>query len=65
MDIYRVKENKLYGSKDFKEIGCIIIPKGTEKESFKNLCFNEERFWVMTNKRGLLSNVPCIHQVVI
>lgn len=49
---------------DFKEIGCIIIPKGTDKENFKNLCFNKERFWVMTNKRGLLSNVPCIHQVI-
>lgn len=50
---------------DFKEIGCIIIPKGsTDKEIFINTCFNEERFWVMTNRSGLLSNVPCIHQVV-
>lgn len=50
---------------DFKEIGCVIIPKGsTDKETFINTCFNEERFWVMTNRSGLLSNVPCIHQVV-
>lgn len=50
---------------DFKEIGCIIIPKGSEdREKFVNFCFNEERFWVMTNKHGILSNVPCIHQVV-
>ena len=50
---------------DFKEIGCIIIPKGSDdKEKFISTCFNEERFWIMTNRNGLLSNVPCIHQVV-
>lgn len=50
--------------KDFKEIGCIIIPKNVNREDFINLCFNKERFWVMTNKRGMLANVPCIHQVI-
>lgn len=50
---------------DFKEIGCIIIPKNfNDKEKFISTCFNEERFWIMTNRSGLLSNVPCIHQVV-
>lgn len=46
------------------EIGSIIIPKGFNKEDIKNLCFNEEKFFVMTNTRGMLDNVACIHQVV-
>ena len=47
------------------EIGSIIIPKNVkDKESLKNLCFNEERFFVMTNTRGMLDNVACLHQVV-
>lgn len=47
------------------EIGSIIIPKGVEdKESIKTLCFNQERFFVMTNTRGMLDNVACLHQVV-
>lgn len=50
---------------DFKEIGCIIIPKDTDNiEDFKSYCFNKERFWIMTNRRGMLSNVPCLHQVL-
>lgn len=50
--------------KDFKEIGCIVIPKNSNREEFINYCFNKERFWVMTNTRGMLANVPCIHQVI-
>ena len=47
------------------EIGSIIIPKGIkDKESIKNLCFNEEKFFVMTNTRGMIDNVACLHQVV-
>lgn len=47
------------------EIGSIIIPKNVkDKESLKTLCFNEERFFVMTNTRGMLDNVACLHQVV-
>lgn len=50
--------------RDFKEIGCIIIPKETPKEDFINYCFNKERFWVLTNRMGMLANVPCVHQVI-
>lgn len=47
------------------EIGSIIIPKGVkDKESIKTLCFNQERFFVMTNTRGMLDNVACLHKVV-
>lgn len=47
------------------EIGSIILPKGVkDKESIKTLCFNQERFFVMTNTRGMLDGVACLHQVV-
>lgn len=47
------------------EVGSIIIPKGVkDKESIKTLCFNQERFFVMTNTRGMLDNVACLHKVV-
>ena len=47
------------------EIGSIIIPKWvTNKESIKNLCFNQERFFVLTNTRGILNNVACLNQVI-
>lgn len=49
---------------DFVEMGCLVVPKDVNREEFISLCFSKERFWVMTNKHGLLSNVPCIHQVL-
>lgn len=49
---------------NFKEIGCIVIPPGVNREEFIRVCFNEERFCVMTNTRGLLTHVPCVHQVI-
>lgn len=47
------------------EVGSIIIPKGVKnKENIKSICFNEERFFVMTNTRGILDRVACLHQVI-
>lgn len=51
-------------NKDFKEIGALIIPPNVDRTQFINACFNRERFCVMTNRRGVLYNVPCLHQVI-
>lgn len=47
-----------------KEIGCLIIPKGENRDKFIEKCFEKERFTILSNKRGIISNVICLSHII-